>query len=126
MPHNSLLRICLTIYGKLSVAGAEKLQINARYVEPPKKKDYIPNKKGRTKKGLRKYKRACKRFKKKLKQRKKKDKMILSALREMANMKKHFLATEIGNMKSGVATYKYLKTKTPVVCSKICSKMGLL
>ena len=35
----------------------------------------------------------------------------LSALREIANTKKHFLATKIGKMKSGVAAYKYIKTK---------------
>ena len=59
-------------------------------------------------KGIGKYKRACKRFKKKLKQWNKRDNMILSALQEIANTKKYFLATEIGKMKSGVAAYKYI------------------
>ena len=87
MSHNS------QFLAKLSIAGSEKLLINNMYTELPKRKD--------TKKGIRKYKRVSKRFKKKLKQWKQKDNLILHALREMANTKKHFLAAEIGNMKSG-------------------------
>ena len=52
---------------KRNVAGAAKLLTDKKYAELPKKKDYIPNKKGKNKKGIRKHKRAGKRFKKKLK-----------------------------------------------------------
>ena len=96
---------------KLSVAGAKKLLINHWYEEMPNKQDYIPDKKGRSKKGTKKYIRAYKRLKKTLKQWKNRHKMILSALWEMANTKKNYLATAIGNMKPGVAAYNYLKTK---------------